>query len=245
MGAKNDLTGKKFGRLTVIKPTDKRIDNDVIWECECDCGKCAEVKTSNLNNGKTRSCGCLRDEMRRKRAKDLTGKKFGMLTAIEPTDKRYNGTSVIWKCECDCGNICEATSYVLTHGTKRSCGCLVKTRKPTNVEINALNNFIRDSSVEGTQIHKIRNPEKLRKNNTSGCTGVFLKSGRWVAEIKFKRKTYYLGSYEKKEDAIRARRGAEAQIYGQFLEWYAENYPEKWERLQKKGKGKMDLGNSG
>jgi hypothetical protein len=55
--------------------------------------------------------------------KDLRGQKFGRLTALEPTDKRKS-SSVVWLCECECGNICEASASALSTGTKKSCGCL-------------------------------------------------------------------------------------------------------------------------
>jgi len=38
-------------------------------------------------------------------ARNLIGERFGRLTVIEKTDKRKNG-SIVWKCQCDCGNIC-------------------------------------------------------------------------------------------------------------------------------------------
>jgi len=56
--------------------------------------------------------------------KDIAGQKFGRLTAIEPTTKRY-GSSVIWKCKCDCGNEKEVPQNGLNAGLVRSCGCLV------------------------------------------------------------------------------------------------------------------------
>lgn len=54
---------------------------------------------------------------------DLTGQRFGRLTAIEPTDER-KGTSVVWRCICDCGKECLVPSDWLRRGGKRSCGCL-------------------------------------------------------------------------------------------------------------------------
>ena len=41
--------------------------------------------------------------------KNLTGQKFGKLTALNPTEKRKHGL-VIWDCICDCGNKVEATT---------------------------------------------------------------------------------------------------------------------------------------
>jgi len=61
------------------------------------------------------------------RVVDITGKKFGRLTAIAPTDKRDNG-GVVWRCLCDCGNIAFVRGTRLRFGTTKSCGCIVKER---------------------------------------------------------------------------------------------------------------------
>jgi hypothetical protein len=54
---------------------------------------------------------------------DLSGKRFGSLTAVSPTSERKSG-SVVWKCVCDCGNECSAGSQHLYSGATQSCGCL-------------------------------------------------------------------------------------------------------------------------
>ena len=55
-----DLTGQKFGKLTVLSKTDKRAkDRGVFWHCQCDCGNFKDVKTELLKNGHVLSCGCL------------------------------------------------------------------------------------------------------------------------------------------------------------------------------------------
>lgn len=65
-----DLTGQKFGRLTVVSLKHKqyrREDGCVVkttWNCACDCGGTKPVTSSNLVTGHTRSCGCLSDESR-------------------------------------------------------------------------------------------------------------------------------------------------------------------------------------
>lgn len=57
-----DLTGKKFGRLTVLKRAKNR-GKDVFWLCQCECGNQKEVNGSKLRGGKTKSCGCLKKDM--------------------------------------------------------------------------------------------------------------------------------------------------------------------------------------
>lgn len=56
---KNNLINKKFNNLLVEKKSYTR-NNNVYWECLCDCGKTTFVSTANLNNNRTKSCGCLK-----------------------------------------------------------------------------------------------------------------------------------------------------------------------------------------
>ncbi len=55
-----DLTGKKFGRLTVIKRVGDKKQTQYL--CECECGNKRIVYASNLLRGKSTSCGCYRKE---------------------------------------------------------------------------------------------------------------------------------------------------------------------------------------
>lgn len=61
-----DITGRKFGRLTVISLTDKRRihedKSDAIWRCRCDCGKEVDIVGGYMRSGNTKSCGCLQKE---------------------------------------------------------------------------------------------------------------------------------------------------------------------------------------
>lgn len=61
-----DLTGHRFGKLVVIERVGSRRGN-ALWRCHCDCGNTTEVVSSSLNNGETKSCGCLRKEVTRAR----------------------------------------------------------------------------------------------------------------------------------------------------------------------------------
>lgn len=61
------------------------------------------------------------------RIKDITGKKFGKLTAIEFAIRRDNMT--FWHCKCDCGGLTTVASSNLQSGNVRSCGCLINAHK--------------------------------------------------------------------------------------------------------------------
>lgn len=119
MGKRIDITGQKFGRLTALYPTDKRDrSKNVVWVCQCECGKITEVGSGRLRSGSTNSCGCLR-------VRDLTGQVFGRLTAIRPTEYRSGGP-VMWLCQCSCtpDRFVEVCAEYLRSRAIKSCGCL-------------------------------------------------------------------------------------------------------------------------
>jgi len=57
-----DLTGQKFGKLVVIKQVSRDKNGNVLWLCLCSCGEETVVRSSNLRNSNTKSCGCLQKE---------------------------------------------------------------------------------------------------------------------------------------------------------------------------------------
>ena len=57
MGSKQDLTGKRFGKLTAIKPVGIAKNGSIMWKCRCDCGNQIIARNGNLNYGNTKSCG--------------------------------------------------------------------------------------------------------------------------------------------------------------------------------------------
>lgn len=112
--------GTSFGQLTVLN-TLKDHKGAIMCECQCECGKKTRAYWHNLTSGRTKSCGCKEEENRRK-FRDITGQKFGKLTALSPTEDRKNG-SVVWKCQCDCGDIFYQTGRNLVRGFSKHCGC--------------------------------------------------------------------------------------------------------------------------
>lgn len=124
MGKFIDLTGQRFGRLTVLSRAEDYVDprgrHERKWLCRCDCGNEISVNEHHLKDGHTKSCGC-------RKIKDLTGQKFGKLTVICRAEDKFhkNGERIIrWHCKCECGNECDVKSNNLTSGSTRSCGCL-------------------------------------------------------------------------------------------------------------------------
>ena len=54
-----DLTNQRFGKLVALKPTEERLNGQVIWKCLCDCGNIVHIRSYNLTSGICQSCGCL------------------------------------------------------------------------------------------------------------------------------------------------------------------------------------------
>ena len=64
---RDDLTGRRYGRLLVLRFDGRNGSGNAIWRVRCDCGVEFSVRGTNLKSGNTRSCGCLRSETMRDR----------------------------------------------------------------------------------------------------------------------------------------------------------------------------------
>ena len=208
-----NLTGQRFGRLVCIEPTGHRDSSgNTLWKCRCDCGQECLAVGRQLTAGYKKSCGCLGHPP----LEDLTGMTFGQMTVTGYAGKR--GGMHRWSCLCSCGETTEVGQTLLRSGKTKSCGCL---RSSVVAENMRLCDGTSVTTLEAGKHHRLR-------SNTSGCTGVYQKKGsaRWCAQITFKKKTYYLGTYENFEDAVRARKRGE-EMHDDFLEWYYKTHPEK------------------
>lgn len=203
--APRDLTGLRFGRLTVLGASSGRTKSgNRLWQCRCDCGNPVETTREKLLSGSTGSCGCGREQR-----KDYVGRRFGELTVVS-YEGREKG-SHRWRCRCDCGGETVVRQSNLQNGVTSSCGCK---KDPTR--------FLH--FVDGTCLETIRN-RKLSAANTSGIRGVYYNRSKekWVAQIVFRGKNHYLGSYSTIEEAACARRRGE-EMFEEYLEQYAANH---------------------
>ena len=124
---RKDIIGQKFGKLTVIDYTTENRHGSALWKCRCDCGNITYATTEGLRVGDNVSCGCsnkAREKFSNTYKVDFTNKKFGKLTVLDSTDMRTKSGNQIWKCKCECGNICYVSTNHLQTGNTQSCGCL-------------------------------------------------------------------------------------------------------------------------
>ena len=114
--------GYTVGKLTVRERLPEKKNGFSYWRCECACGGEIALDTRCLQRRTVKDCGC--ETVVKPGQRDLTDMRFTLLVCKEPTDRRNNSGSVVWKCECDCGNICYVPVSELVTGNTKSCGCL-------------------------------------------------------------------------------------------------------------------------
>lgn len=135
--------------------------------------------------------------------KYLPGEKVGHLEIIGDTGRRNSTGEIIYRCRCQCGKEFEMRSSAINE--TKNCGC----------KSNILRGF-----VEGTYLPHIKPDKPIRKNNTSGCTGVVKYNDSWEAQIKIKQHKIHLGVFATYEEAVAARKAAEEKYFKPIYERY-------------------------
>ena len=151
---------------------------------------------------------------------DLTNRRFGKLTALEKVDVTSHGVA-IWLCLCECGNTIDTRSSSLLSGHTKSCGCLQKDHASKLGVQKGKGNLSKDI-IDGANVRSLK---RTTAKGRSGVKGVVwnTKANKWVAELGFKKKSYYLGAYETIEEATQAREKAYNEIVVPFLEEIEED----------------------
>lgn len=124
-----DFDGLKFGHLTVKEYAFSR-NGKRYWNCICDCGNTAQVSSSDLRTGNTKTCGCGKytasiENLKgvKKPAIPMVGKRFGRLLVTREAG-RDDRNHLLYSCVCDCGNTVTVLGSLLRSGETKSCGCL-------------------------------------------------------------------------------------------------------------------------
>lgn len=211
-----DLTGRQFGELTVIRKVENTKHNSTQWLCKCSCGADYVVQGSLLMTGKRTRCPSKVHEKNYAYV-DITGQRFGRLVALYPSRRYDKSGSVVWHCQCDCGNEVDVPYNSLMYANQKSCGCQKKEHD------QKLKTFL--THVAGTSVDMLKS-KKVPTDNTTGYKGVYLIRGKYVAKIVFQKKQYFLGTYENIEDAAQARREAEEVLFDGVAEHYR-----KWKEI--------------
>ena len=195
---RKNIIGQRFNRLVVLEDDGTRSSKgEIKWLCQCDCGNLYHALGYSLRNGRTKSCGCLNNDKRSERFKDLSGTETDNFKII---DRAYSKNQrVWWNCICKhCGQSVILNNNLIGHQT--SCGCR------------------RGASKD--YMDSIREPESRKSTkptarNNTGVRGVYFNKRKknYQAFINVDKKTKYLGSSTSLEEAAKMRREAELK-YG-------------------------------
>lgn len=126
-----DLTGRKFGKLTVLCRAEDHLNPNgtkyIMWLCRCECGNETIVRATSLKSGHTISCGCAHhDSAMGIGLDDITGRTFGRWTVLYENGRlrEPRGRLVpLWHCRCACGEERDLRAGTLKSGQSLSCGC--------------------------------------------------------------------------------------------------------------------------
>lgn len=245
VNVKENLTGRRFGRLLVLKQTEDWIspsDNTVKrarWLCQCDCGNQTVVEGSVLKNGKTLSCGCLMVEKtiqrnisnKKSNKYDLSG-EYGIGYTY---NKSKDGINYFYfdledydKIKDYCWNI-DDNNYIKTYDDNRKMKIsmhrlimgLINDDNKTKIYVDHKKHITYDNRKSELRI--VTNTEnqmnKIKQsNNNSGVPGVswHKRDKVWVSYITLNKNKIYLGKYKNFEDAVNVRKDAEEKYFGKY-----------------------------
>ena len=141
---RTDLVGSKFGRLTVMsrmEPVWYKSTHVTRYLCLCDCGNQTSALLSNLTTGKTKSCGCYRDEVRSRERipENLVGYEFGRMVVTDYIGRDARGNST-WRVVCSCGEERVLSTAAINSGDIVSCGCYGKEQTMKRWKTHGLSN---------------------------------------------------------------------------------------------------------
>src|ERR1017187_5851201 len=205
------LVGMQFGRLTVMgasKIEDSGGIRRTVCECDCSCGGKTKSRLSNLNNGSSISCGCLRREMSRSRATvhghTSGGKPYS--PEFNSWQSMFNRTRATAGANFECYGargitICER--WMKFENFLSDMG-----QRPHGTTLDRINN---DGNYEpgncrwATAYEQTHN-RRLSKKSSSGERGVFrYKKRKWIATVTVGRFTLWSGIFSDVESAVKAR----------------------------------------
>ena len=224
-----DLTGLKFGRLTVLEQTESRIGKNrktlTFWKCLCECGNIVEVYSGSLTSGLTTSCSCFQKEKakenglkyKRDNIYDLT-QKYGIGYLYNSTEKFYFDIEDYDKIKNYYWTI-NNNGYVITGGANNPN--ILMHRLVLDVsneyEVDHINHNTNDNRKENLRIVTRSQNQmnlSLKSNNTSGVTGVYFDNTHnyWVSKIQ----DSILGYFSDFDEAVKMRKEAEKIYFGEY-----------------------------
>ena len=225
-GRKLDLTGKRFGNLTVMYESQFRsVRKEVYWHCKCDCGNETDVRIGHLTSGRIKSCGC---------ARLGTPNDYEIVDGVVyvTLHERNGNSDKKMMCDPDIWEKLKHYSWFDIHGyaTTSNKDDELKYKEFHRIVADPADGLVADHinrntydnrrcNLRSVTVHANTVNRSISSLNTSGHIGVTKReNGKWQAIIGLNGKTISLGTYVNKDDAIKAREEAEEKYYKPLLE---------------------------
>lgn len=216
-----DLSGQKFGMLTVIK----RIENKgrrVCYLCGCDCGGTSEVTALNLSTGNSESCGCQKFKGRKSVTNEYY-KEDGYMVGVTQRGKKFIFDAEDFELVKQYCWSSHTEGYL--DAKERKTGRSIRLHRlimgvDKGFDVDHINHDTSDNRKCNLRIvtrSQNNMNVRLQKNSTSKVTGVVFDKARnkYKAQIGVNYKNIVLGRFDTIEEAIQARKDAEKKYFGE------------------------------
>lgn len=232
-GRFQDLTGHRFGRLTVVGYL-KRESKRSLWSCICDCGNKKAVWPGSLKSGNSKSCGCLQKEISSEKNSNALAREVVFLETTVEIPLSGGGVTIVDRDDYDLvksfrwwnwktGN----SSYARTKRMVDSASyCLLLHRIIMNPAPDMQVDHINGNGLDNrkcnlricTQKENIRNSRKKSNSLSSKYKGVCWKTreGKWWSSIIVDGHRKHLGYFTAEIDAAIAYNKAASIYFGEF-----------------------------
>lgn len=243
-----DLTGKKYGKLTVIKMNiEKRneaLDNHkyhgTYWDCLCDCGNMTTVKSNHLKGGKIVSCGCYQKDLAKNIIPKLNWKTNEIINSEENILIKSSNSNDYFiidiedyekvknYCWCNSHGYAvasirgEKNKFVRMHRLIMDCGEEEDLLVVDHINHNTLDN--RKSNLRLATDTQNRWNSESSHNCGIQYNPTFKK---WEVTIIYKLQSINLGSFDSYDEALDIRDKAEKVFYGEFQYKEGNNHENK------------------
>lgn len=201
----NDLTGKSFGKLTVIEEAGRNNLKKVLWKCKCSCGNEVFVVSGSLVTGNTTSCGCIIPHYKHGGTNKGSYNTWRAMVrrCTKPTDKDYINYGA--KGVTICNRWMEYENFVADMGEPVGDETLDR--------INPYGNY-EPSNCRWAGVKTQCRNTRVRASNKLGITGVSKVGNKYMAKITAGKKAYYSKCFSDLADAVQARKELERKHWG-------------------------------